>query len=183
MEPLFKYVKVICHSCKNSLIGSKKECYACKNGLVGIKKNDYEEWFCECSTWECRCEEAEFFFCPLCASYHAEFKGLKENVKGKISTSAYWVANIVTHYRHNHIESWNKMWDKRTGGYYRDSFRYEDSEYERRKEEVNERAKRQIIRKSLSYLRFHKITSRAFLELKGFDEKTLVLAKKKLDNE
>lgn len=47
----------------------------------------------------------------------------------------------------------------------------------------NERAKRQIIRKSLPYLRFHKITSRSFLELKGFDEKTLVLAKKKLDNE
>lgn len=183
MEPIFKHGTVICYSCKNNLTGTNRECYACEKGLVGLKKsNRDEEWHCECTTWDCKCKECDWYYCPMCNSYFPEHEGLSK-AKAKITEGAYWLANMVTHYRHNHIKSWNKMWSKRTGGYYRDSFGYDDTQYKKRKEEINERAKRQIIRKGKDYLMFHNITSKQFMELlKGMDEATLKVAREKLDN-
>lgn len=52
-----------------------------------------------------------------------------------------WFANLVTHFRHNHLTSWNKAW--RNAAYRRKAIR---KPYEEAKAEVNNRAKRQLMR-------------------------------------
>jgi len=88
-----------------------------------------------------------------------------------------FIANNITHYRHTHIESWNKCWGQ-YGGYYRNAAHFGD--YDEEKAKVNERAKRQIIRKGKDYLKLQGITAKHFEELQNNEDKTLELARKTL---
>jgi hypothetical protein len=84
---------------------------------------------------------------------------------------------MVTHYRHNHIESWNKCWG-RNGSRYRNNW---FGDYEEEKIKVNERAKRQILRKGLPILKELDIRPEHFERLQHTEIKTLELAKKLLN--
>ncbi|MFB6307251.1 MAG: hypothetical protein ABEH43_09745 [Flavobacteriales bacterium] len=89
-----------------------------------------------------------------------------------------WLANMVTHYRHDHIRYWDQKWSK--GGYGWKNLSEET--YEKEKAQVNNRAKRQIIRKTQDFLVEHGIDSNVFRELIGTEEDTIALAKKILDD-
>ena len=84
---------------------------------------------------------------------------------------ALWLANMVTHYRHDH-----RAWDRQ---YSYVSARYGQEAYDRQKAVINEQAKRQIIRKCYKFLLGNSFTVKHFMKLKS-DEKTLQLAAKYL---
>lgn len=115
-------------------------------------------------------------YCPLCDSCFDGSTYLKD-VFDDVPTL--WLANMVTHYRHNHITSWNKMWGDH-GFYYRQAAHYDDMNYEDRKSEINERAKRQIVRKAAPYLRDNNVTIKTFEKLQGTTEATLQVVRKYL---
>jgi hypothetical protein len=46
---------------------------------------------------------------------------------------ARWIANMITHYRHIHISSWNKMWEKKNGSSYRQAAKFTDYDNEKNK--------------------------------------------------
>lgn len=87
-----------------------------------------------------------------------------------------FMANMVTHYRHAHITSWNKAWG-RYGSNYRDKW---FGDYDEEKSKVNERAKRQIIRKAHPVLRELGITAETLKNLQGTTPETLKVAEKYL---
>ncbi len=108
-------------------------------------------------------------FCPLCNKWFAGSPYLSTVFTDERSL---WLANMVTHYRHTHIESWDKMWG-RYGGYYQQAAHYHDEDYEDRKSEINERAKRQIARKAAEFLRDNNVDTEVFRSLQGTCEKTI----------
>jgi len=112
-------------------------------------------------------EEVRRFYCPLCDRYYPTSEYLETVFSDR---RAEYVANMVTHYRHHHIN------------YYNDSVEYVSRfhDYDTFKEMVNNRAKRQIIRKTKDYLRENGITSDVFAELQSTDEKTMELAERVL---
>lgn len=116
-----------------------------------------------------------YFYCPLCNNWilgsEYLFKTFADDDK------ANWLANMVTHYRHGHITSWNKCWGY-GGNYYRHGW---FGNYDEEKQKVNERAKRQIIRKATKFLIDNEIKSDTFLKLQNTTEETLKLAKNKLN--
>lgn len=85
---------------------------------------------------------------------------------------AYYMACMVMHYRHEHVR------------YYNNSVGYvsRHHDYESFKSKVNERAKRNIIRKCMEILRANGVTSETFLLLENNDSETIKLAKKLLDS-
>lgn len=109
-------------------------------------------------------------YCPLCARYFSESDYLSSVIS---DPSTRWIANNITHYRHNHISSWNKCWGY-GGGRYRSRW---FGSYEDEKRKVNERAKRQILRKAGLYMKIHGITSKHFQGLQHNDDETLALAR------
>lgn len=113
--------------------------------------------------------------CPICNKHYSSSEYLEDIFKD--DPKALFIANLVTHYRHHHIQSWNRCWG-RNGDYYRNKW---FGDYEKEKQVVNERAKRQIIRKAQPKLIALGITSETFKKLQNTDEKTIVLAVKKLD--
>ncbi|MFA5478928.1 MAG: hypothetical protein WC337_02810 [Candidatus Muiribacteriota bacterium] len=113
-------------------------------------------------------------FCPMCQRYFPESDYLKSVIE---KTKTLWIANMVTHYRHTHIVSWNRCWDRYSGHHYRYGW---FGDYETEKRLVNERAKRQIVRKCTGFLKFHNITREDFEGLQENEAKTLELIEKKL---
>jgi NAD dependent epimerase/dehydratase family enzyme len=112
--------------------------------------------------------------CPICHSrvnksdYLNEIFGEEPQVE--------WIANLITHYRHDHITSWDKCWG-RHGSAYRG---YWFKDYEEEKSKVNERAKRQIIRKGHKILIQNGITTEHFKRLQNTTEQTIKVAEKNL---
>ncbi len=84
----------------------------------------------------------------------------------------YLLACMVTHYRHHHVKYYNN-----SVGYVQ---RHTSVPYEAFKSEVNERAKRQIIRKATANLRALGITAEHFEALQNSEPKTIALARKLL---
>lgn len=113
--------------------------------------------------------------CPICGEGVTKSDYLEEIFKN--SPKVNYLAHMVTHYRHNHITSWNKCWGP-NGRYYRANW---FGDYDEEKKKVNERAKRQIIRKGKETLRKLSIRSSDFLELQGTEQMTIDLAIKILD--
>lgn len=109
-------------------------------------------------------------YCPLCQTYFQESDYLRSVIA---DNGTLWIANNITHYRHNHIESWNKCWGY-GGGRYRSGW---FGDYDNEKRKVNERAKRQLIRKAGGYMRAKFITSKHFEGLEHNDPETLQLAR------
>jgi hypothetical protein len=115
---------------------------------------------------------ANKFWCPMCKEWDTLsdylMKIFKDNPK------SLWFANMVTHYRHSHITSWNKCWGYGGKNYRRGWFK----DYEDEKSKVNERAKRQILRKCKEFMKFHKFSTDDILILENNSSKTIELANK-----
>jgi acyl-homoserine lactone acylase PvdQ len=115
------------------------------------------------------------FLCPICFSPMKRSEYLMQ-VLGD-NPKMEWLANAITHYRHYHITSWNKCWGRHGNSYRKKWFK----NYEDEKKRVNERAKRQIIRKAFRELYQLGITADDFKSMKNTDEDTLRVAMKFLN--
>jgi hypothetical protein len=108
------------------------------------------------------------FFCPICAEWINGSDYLAGLFEDKETV---WLANLITHYRHSHI----KYWDN--------SQKYIHShgiDYDEEKQKVNERIKRNIIRKCSQFLKENSVKIKHFKNLKGTEEKTINLFKKRV---
>ncbi|MBN8838448.1 MAG: hypothetical protein J0I09_14390 [Sphingobacteriia bacterium] len=114
--------------------------------------------------------------CPLCKS-EIEQSDFLETVFLNDKPTLYF-ANLITHYRHNHISSWNKC-SGRNGYNYRGTW---FGDYDEEKAKVNERAKRQLIRKGHKELLNKGVTTETLKKLKGTTPETLKVAEKFLSN-
>ena len=112
-------------------------------------------------------------YCPLCGKYFESSEYLNSIFKNENSR---WLANMVTHYRHTHITSWNKCWGH-NGGFYRSGW-FKD--YDVEKSLVNERAKRQIFRKCKNYLKENNFMKEDLIALQGNADETINLFEKLL---
>lgn len=110
--------------------------------------------------------------CPICKSLIKQSEYLASVIR---DPRVLFLANMITHYRHSHISSWNKMWGD-GGRYYRRAAKFGD--YETEKKKVNERAKRQIIRKCYPVLLQMGITPGHFAQLQNTDPQTMAIANK-----
>jgi hypothetical protein len=112
--------------------------------------------------------------CPICSRKVEQSDYLNQIFKDEPEVN--YLAHMVTHYRHNHIDSWNRCWG-RHGSRYRSNW---FGDYDEEKKKVNERAKRQIIRKGKDILNRLGIRPEHFERLQNTEEKTIVLARKTL---
>ena len=108
----------------------------------------------------------EGFYCPLCDGVVEKSEYLSTVFKDNPKME--WLANMVTHYRHEHVKYYNN-----SVGYV--SFFHD---YDGFKNVVNNRTKRQIIRKCKAFLLANNFTSKQFIELQNTEEKTIALANK-----
>ncbi len=162
---------------------------------VKIKKYHYCCKFCgnkftkeyEVDPYKCRvCGEHECFICdeimhevikqmcPICNHFFRTSDFLNNEIHDE---HVRWLANMVTHYRHVHLKSWDKMWGH-NGHYYRHG--WYDGDYESHKKDVNERAKRQILRKCKKYMIDNGFSTEHVMQLQNTDEKTIELYDKLL---
>lgn len=109
-----------------------------------------------------------YFFCPLCKT--VELKSDYLEIQFSKDSKTEWLANMITHLRHHHTQ----YYDNGVG--YMSAYR---GEYEEFKNLVNERQKRNLIRKAFPFLIKNKISIEHFKNLKGTEEKTLELYEKK----
>jgi len=114
-------------------------------------------------------------YCPICNNYFQTSTYLALKIKDK---HVLWLANMVTHHRHDHINWWNKMWGD-YGQYYSNGW-YHYSDYDSLKIKVNEQAKRQILRKCKQYMIDNGFTVEHVKQLQNTDEKTIALYEKHL---
>lgn len=120
----------------------------------------------------CKFQNVYYVYCPLCKEH---FVGSEYLQTVFTDERTLWLANMVMHYRHYHISSWNKMWGYH-GYYYQRAAHFGD--YDEEKKKVNERAKRQIARKCADYLIKHNVTVDIFKELQNTEEKTIEVVEK-----
>jgi hypothetical protein len=111
--------------------------------------------------------------CPICNQYFKTSEYLNSIFKD--DDKARWLANMVMHHRHDHITSWNSNWSR--NGYARNHL---NVDYEMEKRKVNERAKRQIVRKCKDYLIKNGFCAEDVLKLNGTELDTINLYKKYL---
>lgn len=114
--------------------------------------------------------------CPICHNKVTSSDYLESIFKDNPKVN--YLAHLITHYRHNHIQSWNRCWGLYGGRYRQNWF----GDYDEEKRKVNERAKRQLIRKGHKIFIACGITPNDFLSLQNTDEKTMYLANKMLVN-
>ena len=115
-----------------------------------------------------------YIYCPFCQRnvvFRSEY--LYETFVNQLYV--YWIASLVTHYRHDHIRYWDRSW---SNSHYRSKIKGYNS-YEEYKKVVNNRAKRQIIREiqkdiKLSINQKRSIIS-AVLALQHNDQQTIDL--------
>ena len=111
--------------------------------------------------------ETVHIYCPLCKS-HVDgsmylFNAFQDNME------KYWFACMVMHYRHQHIRYYNNQVQRKT-----------DVTYAPFKHKVNERVKRQILRKCAPYMVEIRITPAIIASMSQSTEQTMRLARKKL---
>lgn len=111
-------------------------------------------------------------YCPICKK---RFEGSDYLKTVFVDEQALWLANMVTHYRHTHITSWNKCWGW-GGYYYRQAAHFGD--YDEEKAIVNERAKRQIARKCKDYVLLNNVNVDVFKSLQNTTKKTIEVVEK-----
>lgn len=121
-------------------------------------------------------KEGNFLF-PIDGKYYSESEYLRSAIQDE---KVRWLANLITHYRHNCIKSWNRMWSNgRRGAAYRSAANFGD--YDEEKVKINERAKRQLIRKCYPFFLQAGIEVTHFTELQNTDWETIALANKFLE--
>jgi len=112
-------------------------------------------------------------YCPICEDYFEVSKYLEDAIEHE---HVRWLANMITHYRHEHITSWNNTWNRgEYGGRYLSEFTYE-----KEKIKVNERAKRQILRKCKKEMIKDGFKVEHVKQLQHTDNKTIELYEKYL---
>lgn len=89
-------------------------------------------------------------YCPICDKYFPISLYLANQIKDK---QVLWFANMVMHYRHTHIAYWNRCWGRGGVQYRRGWF----ENYKQEKIKVNEKVKRQILRKCFKFMLAHKM--------------------------
>lgn len=110
------------------------------------------------------------FYCPICKHINSG----SDYLKGVFSDQkSLWLANMVMHYRHDHIKWWNNCWG-RNGVYYQGRW---FKNYDEEKSKVNECAKRQIARKCKDFLINHQFKVSHFKSLQGTTQRTINLVK------
>lgn len=112
--------------------------------------------------------------CPICQQKVETSEYLNSIFKENPKVN--YLAHLVTHYRHNHIQSWNRCWGS-YGRYYRHNW---FGDYDEEKRKINERAKRQLIRKGHDILKSCGVTPEDFLSLQNTETKTIEVANKYL---
>jgi len=123
--------------------------------------------------------ETNNMYCPICRNFIV--KGSEYLLKTFGVSYTYWVACLVTHYRHHHIRyydlSWKNPWYRKKNKEY--------TNYEEFKKLVNNRAKRQMIRAILKDENFtvegKKKLIESFSNLMHNDKKTEELIKKSIE--
>lgn len=115
-------------------------------------------------------------YCPICghtvkSSDHLA-KVFKNNQRRR------WLANMITHYRHTHITSWNKYWGY-NGWYYREASHFGD--YDEEKKKVNERAKREILHKAFDFMMSIGITVDDVKALQGTEPYTIAVYERSIE--
>ena len=115
----------------------------------------------------------QLLYCPVCGQPIQFSSDYLYKVFG--NSWAYWFACLITHYRHEHISYYDKAWSIPN---YREKVK-EYKSYEQFKQLVNNRAKRQIIRK---ILKDNNLTTsgkinliKSCLQLQFNDDKTIQL--------
>lgn len=156
--------------------------YTCKVCGNSFKKNH------QCDPRFCReCEEPSIFKqtitksmeqlsctyqqCPICCENFETSDYLNETFKDE---HVRWLANMVTHYRHGHIKSWDKTWSRGSYGWNQLS----EWTYDQEKLKVNERAKRQILRKCKDFMIENGFTVEHVKKLQNTDSETIKLYEK-----
>ena len=121
--------------------------------------------------------DKKMIYCPIC---NKNFKSSSYlvNVFGQ-NPNTLWFANMVTHYRHEHIKSWDRCWGYGGNSYRRGWFKNYDTE----KRKVNERAKRQIIRKCENFMLSKDFVADDLLVLNENSKETKDLILKKIPSE
>lgn len=116
------------------------------------------------------------FLFPIDGQYYPQSDYLRTAIEDE---KVRWIANCVTTYRHTQISSWDKMWQRgRRGKAYQKAAKFGD--YDEEKAKVNERAKRQLIRKCYPVFKQMGIEAKHFMELQNTDWETIALANKHL---
>lgn len=116
----------------------------------------------------------EDFICPICGHSIPKSPYLHEVFAG--DPYAEYAACLVTHYRHGHVNYYNRSCDYR--GYRNKNPAW--TNYDDFKKLVNNRAKRQIIRAAAKNFPARVVLSlmEGFLKLQYNDDKTIALIKK-----
>lgn len=113
-------------------------------------------------------------YCPICNQYFRTSTYLNSKFTDE---KVRWLANMVTHYRHVHVTSWDKCWGSNRIPYYKSNLHLD---YETEKIKVNERGKRQILRKCIDQMKADGFTVNDVLALKKTERKTSDLYRKLL---
>lgn len=121
-------------------------------------------------------DELNRFYCPICKQTNYGSKYLKSVFQDQRTL---WLANMVTHYRHEHISWWDNCWG-RYGNNYRG---YWFKDYDDEKAKVNESAKRQIARLAKQFLKENDFKVRHFTALQNTSTKTIDTLRKILEPE
>lgn len=154
-------------------------CVECGNEFYNLKYIDpYKCHDCGASypfsrEYEEKIEEIEQQYCPICNVFFETSDYIKEHIEDE---HVRWLANMVTHYRHCHITTWNKVWGKNGYG----SHNLDESTYDKEKAKVNERAKRQILRKCKDYMVKDGFKVEHIKQLQNTEKKTIELYEKLL---
>ena len=59
------------------------------------------------SDYETETNEEEFYYCPVCEAFSVN---PSEHLSTVMSGKKLYFANLITHYRHRHRHSWDRMW-------------------------------------------------------------------------
>jgi hypothetical protein len=163
--PLFKALPALVHQGDRKIGVTYGEWYDCDEDEYVENGGIYERCYKKLTV--------PHLYCPFCHNWHQASVYLGRHISDERTR---WMANMVTHYRHHHIMSWNKCWG-RNGGFYRNGWFNED-DYEKKKKEYNERAKRQIIRKCAAFMNNKGITLSNIEALQNTTAETLEVARK-----
>jgi hypothetical protein len=106
--------------------------------------------------------------CPICGEEFLFSEYLHDVIPNEKTRL---IANLITHYRHEHQASWNRSC------HYISSKWGEDA-YQRAKVKHNNRAKRQILRKCKSWIIENEMSDENFISLTENDENTIKLISK-----
>ena len=163
---------------ENEDLIEKCVCSRCQNTIY-ISYIDQPKFCKRCMSYDTfECEEVGskviHQYCPICDDFFKTSYYLEKKIKNK---HVRWLANMITHYRHEHITSWNNTWNKGQYG----SIHLSQDTYEKEKIKVNERAKRQILRKCKNEMIKDGFMVKHVKQLQHTDNKTIELYEKYLE--